>query len=108
MVVTAPPGSGKTVLLRSWLTEAGLAERAAWVPVGRDDQDPVPLENAIRSGDLRILGGSGGVRVFVDQAAQDGSSVDPSGIDFGHSGVWGVTMCVGDVLSNALVRPGRL
>ena len=55
----------------------------------------VPLENAIRSGDLRILGGSGGVRVFVDQAAQDGSSVDPSGIDFGHSGAWGVTICVG-------------
>jgi hypothetical protein len=68
----------------------------------------VPLENAIRPGDLRILGGSGGVRVFVDQAAQDGSSVDPSGIDFGHSGARGVTMCVGDVLSNALVRPGRV
>ena len=34
-VVSAPPGSGKTVLLRSWISEAGLAERAAWVPVGR-------------------------------------------------------------------------
>ena len=33
-VVSAPPGSGKTVLLRSWIGEAGLAERAAWVPVG--------------------------------------------------------------------------
>ena len=34
-VVSAPAGSGKTVLLRSWIGEAGLAGRAAWVPVGR-------------------------------------------------------------------------
>jgi LuxR family maltose regulon positive regulatory protein len=39
-VVSAPPGSGKTVLLRSWIGEAGLAEHAAWVPVGRDERDP--------------------------------------------------------------------
>jgi LuxR family transcriptional regulator, maltose regulon positive regulatory protein len=31
--VSAPAGSGKTVLLRSWIAESGLAERAAWVPV---------------------------------------------------------------------------
>ena len=39
-VVSAPPGSGKTVLLRSWIGAAGLAERAAWVPVGRGERDP--------------------------------------------------------------------
>jgi LuxR family maltose regulon positive regulatory protein len=39
-VVSAPPGSGKTVLLRSWLGQAGLAERAAWVLAGRDERDP--------------------------------------------------------------------
>ena len=39
-VVSAPPGSGKTVLLRSWIGEAGLAERAAWVPAGREERDP--------------------------------------------------------------------
>ena len=39
-VVSAPAGSGKTVLLRSWIGEAGLADRAAWVPVGRDERDP--------------------------------------------------------------------
>jgi len=38
--VSAPPGSGKTVLLRSWIRHAGLAERVAWVPVGRDERDP--------------------------------------------------------------------
>ena len=39
-VVSAPPGSGKTVLLRSWIGAAGLAERAAWVSAGREERDP--------------------------------------------------------------------
>jgi LuxR family transcriptional regulator, maltose regulon positive regulatory protein len=39
-VVSAAPGSGKTVLLRSWIDETGLAERVAWVPVGRGERDP--------------------------------------------------------------------
>jgi LuxR family maltose regulon positive regulatory protein len=39
-VVSAPAGSGKTVLLRSWIGEAGLAGRAAWVPAGREERDP--------------------------------------------------------------------
>ncbi|MEU1621463.1 LuxR C-terminal-related transcriptional regulator [Streptomyces sp. NPDC005722] len=38
--VSASAGSGKTMLLRSWLSAAGLAEYAAWVPVGRDERDP--------------------------------------------------------------------
>ena len=41
-VVSAPAGSGKTVLLRSWISWAGVAGRAAWVPVG--------AVNVIRSG----------------------------------------------------------
>jgi LuxR family transcriptional regulator, maltose regulon positive regulatory protein len=40
IVVSAPPGSGKTVLLRSWIGQAGPEERAAWVPVGRGEPDP--------------------------------------------------------------------
>jgi LuxR family transcriptional regulator, maltose regulon positive regulatory protein len=39
-VVSAPPGSGKTVLLRSWIAEAGLAGSVAWVSAGRDESDP--------------------------------------------------------------------
>jgi LuxR family maltose regulon positive regulatory protein len=31
--IAAPAGSGKTFLLRSWIGEAGLADRAAWVSV---------------------------------------------------------------------------
>jgi LuxR family transcriptional regulator, maltose regulon positive regulatory protein len=39
-VVSAPAGSGKTVLLRSWIAGAGLAGRAAWVAAGREERDP--------------------------------------------------------------------
>ncbi len=39
-VVSAPPGSGKTVLLRSWIGAAGLGDRTAWVLVGRGERDP--------------------------------------------------------------------
>ncbi|HTV12571.1 MAG TPA: LuxR C-terminal-related transcriptional regulator [Acidimicrobiales bacterium] len=39
-VVSAPPGSGKTVLLRSWISVAGLAEHAGWVAVERDAHGP--------------------------------------------------------------------
>ena len=39
-VVSAPPGSGKSVLLRSWIGEAGLTDSTGWVSVGRDDRDP--------------------------------------------------------------------
>jgi LuxR family maltose regulon positive regulatory protein len=39
-VVSAPPGSGKTVLLRSWISESGAAGSAAWVPVARGERDP--------------------------------------------------------------------
>jgi LuxR family maltose regulon positive regulatory protein len=38
--VSAPPGSGKTVLLRSWVSGPGLAGRVAWVTASRDDSDP--------------------------------------------------------------------
>ena len=39
-LVSAPAGSGKTVLLRSWIDEAGLADHVAWVTVERGERDP--------------------------------------------------------------------
>jgi LuxR family transcriptional regulator, maltose regulon positive regulatory protein len=39
-VVSAPAGSGKTVLLQSWLSASGAADRAAWVSAGRGERDP--------------------------------------------------------------------
>jgi LuxR family maltose regulon positive regulatory protein len=38
-LVSAPAGSGKTVLLRSWIEAVGLGERTAWVSVERDERD---------------------------------------------------------------------
>ena len=38
--VSAPAGSGKTVLLRSWISETGLAGRVAWVSARADECDP--------------------------------------------------------------------
>jgi len=40
IVVSAAAGSGKTVLLRSWISQAGVAGSAAWVPAGRGERDP--------------------------------------------------------------------
>ena len=39
-VVSGAAGSGKTVLLRSWIGGADLAGRAAWVDAGRYVRDP--------------------------------------------------------------------
>jgi LuxR family maltose regulon positive regulatory protein len=38
--VSAPAGSGKTFLLRSWIAAEGLDDRAAWVSVAREEHDP--------------------------------------------------------------------
>jgi LuxR family transcriptional regulator, maltose regulon positive regulatory protein len=39
-LISAPAGSGKTVLLRSWIAAEGLATRTAWVTVDRSEHDP--------------------------------------------------------------------
>ena len=39
LLVSAPAGSGKTVLLRSWIEAAGLEDRAGWVSVERAERD---------------------------------------------------------------------
>src|SRR4051794_36138953 len=39
ILLCAPAGSGKTVLLRSWVEAAGLADRVAWVAVERGERD---------------------------------------------------------------------
>jgi len=38
--ISAPAGSGKTFLLRSWISDAGLADHAAWVSVRGGQRDP--------------------------------------------------------------------
>jgi hypothetical protein len=67
---------------------------------------PVPLVNTIRFGSRQVVRGSGGVRVLVDQAAKDGSSADPSGVEVGRGGAGRVAIAARDLLFDALVRPG--
>ena len=38
--VSAAAGSGKTLLLRSWIGESGLTDRSAWVAVQGEERDP--------------------------------------------------------------------
>jgi hypothetical protein len=45
--VSAPAGSGKTVLLRSWIGQPGLVGRAAWVPVPDGGYDPQRFWTAV-------------------------------------------------------------
>jgi LuxR family transcriptional regulator, maltose regulon positive regulatory protein len=74
-VVTAPPGSGKTVLLRSWIAQAGLADNAGWVAAGPDDRDPqrfwLSALNALR----RTAAGSALVQELTAAPDLDGWAV---------------------------------
>src|SRR3984885_4326312 len=38
--ISAPAGSGKTVLARAWIAEAGLAKQVAWVTADGQERDP--------------------------------------------------------------------
>jgi len=71
-VVSAPAGSGKTVLLRSWIGAAGLADRTAWVPVGRDEHDPQRLWLAMLDELRRTAPGAALVRPLTAAPDLDG------------------------------------
>jgi LuxR family transcriptional regulator, maltose regulon positive regulatory protein len=74
-VVSAPPGSGKTVLLRSWISEAGLAERAAWVPVEPGERDPQRFWLAVLGALRRTGPGSALVRELTAAPGLDGWAI---------------------------------
>jgi LuxR family maltose regulon positive regulatory protein len=38
-LLAAPPGSGKTVLLRSWIDDTGIEKRVAWVSIERGERN---------------------------------------------------------------------
>ena len=63
--------------------------------------DPAHPKIGFGSSPARVLRASGGVRVFVDQAAQDRFSADLPCIDVGHGAAEGVRFAVGDTLGNA-------
>lgn len=71
-VVSASAGSGKTVLLRSWISQTGRAGQTAWVTAGRDTQRPQAFWLAVSEA-LRGTGaGSGLVRAAPAAPDLDG------------------------------------
>jgi LuxR family maltose regulon positive regulatory protein len=60
-MVSAHPGSGKTVLLRSWISEAGLGDHVGWVAAGQDESDPQRFWLSV----LNALRGTAGGSVLV-------------------------------------------
>jgi LuxR family transcriptional regulator, maltose regulon positive regulatory protein len=71
-VVSAPAGSGKTVLLRSWIGHAGLTGCAAWVPVGRGEGDPQPFWLSVLAALRQTGAGSALVQPLTAAPALDG------------------------------------
>ena len=74
-VLSAPPGSGKTVLLRSWIDEPGRAGRVAWVAVGRGEQDPQRFWLSVLGALRGTSAGSGLVRELTAAPDLDGWAV---------------------------------
>src|SRR5262252_4475952 len=71
-VVSASPGSGKTVLLRSWISWAGVAGSAAWVSAGRGERDPQRFWLAVLAALRATAAGSALVRAVTAAPELDG------------------------------------
>jgi LuxR family maltose regulon positive regulatory protein len=74
-VVSAPAGSGKTLLLRSWVGEGGLADRVAWVPVQGDEGDPQRFWLSVLGALRDTAAGSKLVRPLTAAPGLDGLAV---------------------------------
>jgi LuxR family maltose regulon positive regulatory protein len=73
--ISAPAGSGKTVLMRSWIAEAGLASRAAWVTVDSEQRDPQGFWIAVADALRGTAAGSMLVRPLTAAPGLDGWAV---------------------------------
>jgi LuxR family maltose regulon positive regulatory protein len=71
-VVSASAGSGKTVLLRSWIGWAGVARSAAWVPAGRGERDPQRFWLSVLAALRQTAAGSALVRELTAAPDLDG------------------------------------
>jgi LuxR family transcriptional regulator, maltose regulon positive regulatory protein len=73
--ISAPAGSGKTVLMRSWIAEAGLTRHAAWVPVDREVRDPQSFWISVADALRGTAAGSALVRPLTAAPDLDGWAV---------------------------------
>ncbi len=58
VLVCAPAGSGKTILVRSWLEDSGVSERTAWVGVEPRERDAQHFWLAVINALAGTIGGS--------------------------------------------------
>jgi LuxR family transcriptional regulator, maltose regulon positive regulatory protein len=70
--ISAPAGTGKTALLRSWIAEARLARRAAWVPVDGGESDPRRFWRSVADALWGTTAGSALVRPLTAAPDLDG------------------------------------
>jgi LuxR family transcriptional regulator, maltose regulon positive regulatory protein len=73
--ISAPAGSGKTVLMRSWIAEAGLARDVAWVPVDSEERDPQGLWISVADALRGTAAGSALVRPLTAAPDLDGWAI---------------------------------
>jgi len=74
-LVSAPAGSGKTVLLQSWIEAAGLGERTAWVSVERDERDAQRFWLSIVEALRAAIGVQGPIEELAPTPEFDGEAV---------------------------------
>lgn len=78
-LVSAPAGSGKTVLLRSWIEDAGLGDCAGWVSVERGERDAQRFWLSV----VEELRAAVGAEAFVERLAPT-----PDSMGRRSSGAW--------------------
>ena len=74
-LISAPAGSGKTVLLRSWIEDARLGERVAWVSVERGERDAQRFWMSMIDALSGAVGGDGSVQRLGAAPGFDGDAV---------------------------------
>jgi LuxR family transcriptional regulator, maltose regulon positive regulatory protein len=73
--VSAPAGSGKTILLRSWIGAAGLADSMAWVSVQSEERNPQRFWVSVLSALQQTAAGSTVMRPLTAAPDLDGWAV---------------------------------
>ena len=84
-LISAPAGSGKTVLLGSWIEAAGLGERTAWVSVERDERDEQRFWLAVVEALRTAAGMEGPIDDLGPAPGFDGDAVEERIIDGARS-----------------------
>ena len=73
--VSAPAGSGKTLLLRSWIGAAGLADSTAWVSVQSEERNPQRFWVSVLSALKQTAAGATVIRPLTAAPDLDGWAV---------------------------------